>query len=246
MADNSGQNWLDHLRPVGRSRHLLGEGVYQALLEAILQGKVRSGQHLVEQSLANQFRVSRISVREAIRELANDGLVELVPNRGAFVVRFGVADLEEIFTLRASLEALAIGLATQRARRTHLARLEELIEEMHQVEDTDDRLVAASVDTRFHRALMAASGHVRAQQAWEQMSAQITMVVYNTSTYYPAIGKLAQRHQVLLDAIRAGNAPQAQQAVTDHIMVGHQHLVEALLQDPHEIQPILHPGKEFS
>lgn len=228
MAGNV-KDWLEHLKPLGsRSKVSLGRGVYRELLEAIIKGKVKPSEHLVEQSLADQLGVSRILVREAIRELATDGLVDLVPHRGAFVSNFSLGDIEEIFSLRASLETLAVGLATHHIRRSDFASLEEILDEMGEVEQTGDRLMAASVDTEFHRALMKASRHTRAQQAWERMSAQITMVVYNTTTYYPAIDGLAQRHGVILEAIRSGDKQHAQVVIDGHIAVGREHLIEAL------------------
>ncbi|MEX2540847.1 MAG: GntR family transcriptional regulator [Trueperaceae bacterium] len=224
--------WSDRLSQPTARRHLsLSARVYESLFEAILGGKVRPGEHLAEQPIAGSLGVSRISVREAIRRLATDGLVEIIPNRGAYVVDFSPADIEEIFSLRGSLEALGIRLATESAGRIDLARLEEVVDEMRGIEKGDDRLAGAEVDTKFHHTLMEISRHRRALEAWRSMSAQITIAVYNSITYYPDIDGLAERHSRIVDVIRSGDTEEAESCISDHIIQGGRMLLEAIGRD---------------
>jgi len=232
MSQTPQENWIKSLPPLrGRMRSTLSENVYQALMEAILQGRLGPGEHLVEQSIADQFGVSRMAVREAIRRLAHDGLVEVVPNRGTFTVEFTSRDIEEIFDLRAILEEKAVRLVTERGRRSDLALLEEVIDEMRKIEQLDDRIAAATVDTRFHQLLVDLSDHSRLARVWRSMSAQITMVVYNSSSYYRDVGDLAQRHQRIVDAMRNGDPDLAAMTILDHIRVGGKYLLAAIKQD---------------
>jgi DNA-binding GntR family transcriptional regulator len=228
MAASSLGPWLDELEPVQRSG--LGERVYQQLQERILSGKIGAGQHLVEQALADQLAVSRISLREAIRRLADDGLVEIIPNRGAYTRRFAVEDIAEIFSLRAALEGMAGELAATRAQPADLAPLQAVVDELGRLELSDDRLRGAEVDTEFHRALMELSGQRRAFQIWRSMSAQITMVVYTVSNYYPRYDGLAARHQRIVDLLQAGQAREAGEYLREHILEGGQHLLQAMVQ----------------
>jgi DNA-binding GntR family transcriptional regulator len=224
--------WSDRLAQLDAPRHAsLAERVYESLFEAILGGKVRPGEHLAEQPIAGSLGVSRISVREAIRRLATDGLVEIIPNRGAFVVDFTPADIEEIFSLRGALEALAIRLASESAGRIGLARLDEVVDEMRGIEKSHDRLAGAEVDTKFHLTLMEISRHRRALEAWRSMSAQITIAVYNSITYYPDIDGLAARHSRIVDVIRSGDADEAEAHIRDHIIQGSRLLLEAIGRD---------------
>lgn len=224
--------WSTLLAQLDTPRQIpLSERVYVALFEAILGGKIRPGEHLAEQPIAGSLGVSRISVREAIRRLATDGLVEIIPNRGAFVVDLSPDDIEEIFSLRAALEALGIRLACRSVGRIDLARLEEVVDEMRDIEKSHDRVAGAEVDTKFHLTLMEISRHRRALEAWHSMSAQITIAVYNSITYYPDIDGLAERHSRIVDVIRAGDTEEAESCISDHIIQGGRMLLEAIGRD---------------
>jgi DNA-binding GntR family transcriptional regulator len=223
----AGAAWSRVLAPIEPSG-ALGERVYTSLLESILAGQIVPGQHLVEQVVADQLSVSRISVREAIRRLAQAELVEIVRNRGAFVVSLGPADMEEIFRLRAALEGIAVERLTLEAKNHNLVILENILREMRALEEREDRLRGAAADTHFHRTLMELSGQRRICQVWERMSAQITFVVYTVSNYYPSYHGLADRHGQIIQLIRAGDPLPAVDYLQRHIMEGAQRLLQAM------------------
>lgn len=224
--------WPQVLEELDAPRHQsLSQQSHETLYQAILQGRVPPGSHLPEEPIARTLGVSRISIREAIRELTREGLVEIIPNRGAYTVEFGPSDIEEIFSLRAALEGLAIRLAAQNAGRTDIARLEDVIEEMEAVQGSNDRLAGARVDAMFHRVMVEASGHSRVLQVWHGMSAQITMAVYNSTTYYQDIDGLPDRHQGILDIIRQGDPDAAEECIKEHIFEGGRLLLEAVGRD---------------
>ncbi len=221
-------NDLLQIEPVRRST--LSNRVYDRLFESIITGKISPGQHLVEQTLAEHLGVSRISIREAIRTLAQHGLVEIVPNRGAFVIGMTMNDILEIYQLRASLEGLGVKLATRNLGKTNLQELHVILKKLEEIEINNDRLQGASVDTQFHRAIMNLSGNHRAIRVWDQMSSQIQMVVYNVSNYYPHYNGLVDRHLRLVEIMEAGNTNAASVYVENHIMEGAQHILEAMSQ----------------
>lgn len=214
------------IEPVGRST--LSNRVYDRLLETIITGKISPGQHLVEQILAEHLGVSRISIREAIRSLARHGLVEIVPNKGAFVIGLTMEDILEIYQLRASLERLGVRLATRMITIEDLEALKGMVSRLAEIEDHNDRLLGASADTEFHRKIMNISGNHRAIRVWEQMSSQIQMVVYNISNYYPNFNGLAERHINLVKIMESGDSESAGRYVEDHIMEGCQHMLQAV------------------
>ncbi len=216
------------IEPIRRST--LSNRVYERLLESIITGKISPGQHLVEQTLADQLEVSKISVREAIRLLAQQGLVDIAPNRGAFVIQMTIEDIMEIYQLRASLEGLAVKLATKNLNEANFQEFQKIFNKMAEVEQTNDRLHGASVDTQFHRLVMNLSKNRRAIKVWEQMSSQIEMVVYNVSNYYPHYHGLVERHQKLVNIMKSGDIQAASEYVQNHIMEGAQHILEAMLQ----------------
>jgi DNA-binding GntR family transcriptional regulator len=100
------------------------------IAKLIFSGTVIPGQRLIEQELARQLNVSRIPIREALRELSRDGLVRLVPRRGAFVARMNRADVAELFEVRATLEGLTAYLCAKHISPTEIVRLEGALGQM--------------------------------------------------------------------------------------------------------------------
>lgn len=211
--------WIQDLPRIEESSRLpVGQRVYDVLLAAITQGTIRPGEHLVEQSLADAIGASRISIREAVRRLVTTGLLDLIPGQGAFVVSVSPDDVEEIFSLRALLEGEAARLATQRSLPSDLMRLAEIVREMAVVENDGDRLAAATIDTGFHHTLVKNARHQRLLAAWETMENLILMLSYNSSANYPDIGGLAERHEVILAPMQAGEPKKASEVLRHHIL----------------------------
>lgn len=221
--------WQQALKPI-KTQTLLTDQVYQNLSHAILTQKIKPGQHLVEQPLANQLSVSRISVREAIRRLAQDGLVEIIPSKGSFVVSLTPDDVEEIYQLRSALEIIALKEIMTINNHVNLGMLDKIVTQMISLEIKEDRLQGATIDNQFHRTLMNLSGLTRTIRIWEQMSTQITMVIYTVSSHYPSYDGLVDRHTKLVALIRSGNYQNAEAYLQQHIQEGAQQLLNAMHQ----------------
>jgi DNA-binding GntR family transcriptional regulator len=230
---SSTTEWQQALKPI-KSQTLLVDQVYQNLSHAILTQKIKPGQHLVEQPLADQLSVSRISVREAIRRLAQDGLVEIIPSKGSFVVSLTADDVEEIYQLRSALEIIALKEIMTSNHHVNLGLLDEIVSQMVTLEQKEDRLQGAALDNQFHRTLMNLSELSRTIRIWEQMSTQITMVIYTVSSHYPSYEGLVERHSKLVNLIRAGNYQTAANYLQQHIQEGAQQLLHAI----HQSNPI--------
>jgi len=220
--------WQQALKPI-KSQTLLTDQVYENLSHAILTRKIKPGQHLVEQPLANQLSVSRISVREAIRRLAQDGLVEIIPSKGSFVVNLTAEDVKEIYQLRSALERIALR-EIMTCNHPNLAPLDRIVAQMITLEQKEDRLQGAALDNQFHRTLMNLSGLTRTIRIWEQMSTQITMVIYTVSSHYPSYEGLVERHAKLVYLIRSGNFDKAEAYLREHIQEGAELLLSAMSQ----------------
>ncbi|MFB0546849.1 MAG: GntR family transcriptional regulator, partial [Anaerolineae bacterium] len=125
--------------------------VVDMIREAIISGKLEPGTHLAENALASQMSVSRAPIREALRQLEQEGLIVSIPNKGSFVKDFDEKDIDEVFTLRATLENLAMELALgeglQESDFDHLAQLINSQKEAVENEDFD-RLT--TLDVQFH------------------------------------------------------------------------------------------------
>lgn len=225
-----GGDWSKVLDPV-QTPVSLADQVYKNLVEAILKQQIKPGQHLVEQPLADQLGVSRISIREAIRHLEQDGLVKVVPTRGAFVVELSAADVEEVYRLRTALETIAVEHILTYVSPSMLAVFDPILEEMAIIENEEDYLRSAEIDNLFHRTLMELSGLQRTKQIWEQLSSQIMMVIYTVSRHYPSIRGLSTRHRQLLEAISTKDVKAATNFLQSHIAAGAKNTLMAMRQE---------------
>jgi DNA-binding GntR family transcriptional regulator len=196
------------------------ERTLAALRGLILDGDLRPGTRLGEVELADRLGVSRTPVREALSRLAAEGLVEIVPNRGARVATWTVAELEGVFDLRASLEPQLTGFAAARATPDDADALDELAERMLEVgcpgpgQDLD---ALVPLNRAFHDRLIALADHPALATA---LAAAIhpPIVVRNFHTYDEAsLRRSLAHHAEIVAAVRAGDAEWARAVMTAHI-----------------------------
>jgi DNA-binding GntR family transcriptional regulator len=196
------------------------ERVLAALRELILHGQFAAGARLGEVELAERLGVSRTPVREGLTRLAAEGLVELVPNRGARVASWSVAELEGVFDLRSALEPRLTGYAAPRARPDDVAVLEELAEQMLAVglpgPDQDlDALVP--LNRRFHGLLVTIADQPALATALAG-AIHAPIQLRNFHAYDEASLRRSLAHHVeIVAAIRAGDPTWAQAVMTAHI-----------------------------
>jgi DNA-binding GntR family transcriptional regulator len=199
-------------------KRALHNEVYDALRQAVISGALRRGQRVNEAEIARQMRISRAPVREAIRQLEHEGLLESVPRRGTFVVALSRDDVEEAYTLRANLEALAIRRALPRLTPEKLAILDSFADKMRAAAAAADVDGFLDADIQFHRTIVEAAGWPRLRRIWESLHPQtLTLYTVNTLTDWAPVDH-ARRHDPLLAAIRTGNPDVAAAAIQEHIL----------------------------
>lgn len=128
----------------------LRDVVFNTLRRAILRGELKPGERLMEIQLANKLGVSRTPIREAIRKLELEGLVLMIPRRGAEVAEITEKNLRDVLEVRCALEELAVQLACDRMDAEGLVRLKEAAEKFREVLDSDDITQIAQADVLFH------------------------------------------------------------------------------------------------
>ncbi|GAA4126613.1 GntR family transcriptional regulator [Actinomadura keratinilytica] len=191
---------------------------YEAVRQMILSGEAAAGSRLGEAELAESLGLSRTPVREALQRLGSDGLVEVLPHRGARVVRWSRADLEEIFELRALLEPYAAARAARRRPgEAVLADLHRLCAQMERAAADGDLAEVARLNSRFHAALIEASGNRR-------LPAMLTSVMHaplilGTFRRYgaDALARSMNHHRELVAAVAAGDPAWAESVMRSHI-----------------------------
>jgi DNA-binding GntR family transcriptional regulator len=137
----------------------MAEQVAHALREAIATGRLRPGDHLVEQRIASELGVSRSPVREAIRRLELEGLIVGEPHRGARVTRITADEMRDLYAVRAALESLAGRLAAPRLSPGDRDRLRQLVHSMESAGRRSDLRKLSTLDAAFHEVIGEACGN---------------------------------------------------------------------------------------
>jgi DNA-binding GntR family transcriptional regulator len=138
---------------LGASHSPLTTLVVEALRERIMSGSIPPGDRLVESKLSEELGVSRMPVREALRQLAAEGIVTIEPRRGASVTAFSPEQVRELVEVRATLEGLNAKLAAQRHDAKQIAEMERILAEGSRLIDSDDQAALLEMNKRFHDAL---------------------------------------------------------------------------------------------
>ncbi|WP_043531531.1 GntR family transcriptional regulator [Litchfieldella xinjiangensis] len=183
--------------------------LYSVLRQSIIQMVLAPGQAISEKELAETFSVSRQPVREAFIRLSEAGLVEVRPQRGTYVVRVSQQAVLQARFVREAIEvAVARAAAQEGLDASILSELHELIERQRRCSERDDYDRFFQLDEAFHRALSLGVGQSVAWRVTEEVKAQLDRVRYLSIPESTPIPKLADQHQVIVDAI-ADRDPEA-------------------------------------
>ena len=193
-----------HALPARASSPSLHHAVSQ-LREAIVAGRLVPGDRLVELELADQLGLSRGPVREAIQQLAREGLVTIRPNRGAVVSPVSAEDVLEVYALRAMLGTLALRnlLGTNRATPEFLTRLESIAARAEAARDEQSSLVAA--DLAFQAAIADSCGLSRVARRFEELTSEIRLFITALDIRYQDVDTILADHTLLISALRASD-----------------------------------------
>jgi DNA-binding GntR family transcriptional regulator len=197
-------------------RRVFREEIREKLIEDILGGRLAPGSRIVETRIAQQFGVSQGPVREALRDLELFGFVVSSPFRGTQVRKISTDDLLEIYPIRAALEAVAARSAALLIDDATLAQLEEALGTMRDAAARDDAHAQANADAAFHYLIIKAAGNRMLEHVWQTMRLSITTCVTHAVTHR-SLHEIAERHTVVLDALRAHDPERAEIAIRRHI-----------------------------
>jgi DNA-binding GntR family transcriptional regulator len=203
---------LAPLRPAG-----LGHQVHARLVQAIRDGLLKPGDRLIETDLAASLQVSRTSIREALQLLETSGLVVSSPHRGTYIAEIDAADARDLYTLRALLEAHAARQLALQPLPELVARLQELVDAMADAVRREEFERIVDLDINFHQVLCSAAGNRRLLETWTGMMDQVRTLLLTKYRLYDDSPDIAQSHQVLLDACRAGDPALAAAKIEAHI-----------------------------
>jgi GntR family transcriptional regulator of gluconate operon len=192
----------------------IGEQISHSLRVDIISGAIGDGTHLAEDNLASRFGVSRGPIRDALRQLESEGLVQSRRKR-VYVSFRGLPDIEELYSLRENLESMALRLAIARTDSAGWDAVQELVDAMAAAAESDNPEAFDHADMEFHTSFYRLSEHRRLAEAWRpyQRTFEVLLDMSNTADMPAAVVD----HQEFLDIVRAGDADAAVERLRDHL-----------------------------
>ena len=195
----------------------LTDQVAARLRTLLIEGRIAPGAKLNERVLAEQLRVSRTPLREAIKLLAVEGLVDLLPNRGAVAVQLTEADIVDTFEVLAGLESLAGQFATQRISDAELAELRALHYEMLAAYARRDLSAYYRLNAAIHAGINAAARNPVLAAAYARINARVQSLRFRTNQNEAKWRRAVAQHEQMLVALTARDAVALGQVLVEHL-----------------------------
>jgi DNA-binding GntR family transcriptional regulator len=195
----------------------LHEQVAQRLRQMLVEGRIAPGAKLNERELAELLRVSRTPLREGIKMLAAEGLVELVPNRGAIAVALSEADVLNTFEVMAGLEAQSGELAAERITATELAEIQAMHFEMLAAYTRRDLSAYYSINARIHSAINAAAKNPVLSTVYSQVNARLQALRFRSNQDGEKWKRAVKEHENMIEALAARDGAAMRDILLAHL-----------------------------
>lgn len=201
---------LGTIQPTKNTAHVIAD----ALRSAILQGRLKSGQSLKQDEIAAEFHVSKIPVREALVQLQAEGLVSLMPSRGAIVSRLSYEDVAEIYTIRIALEPVALRHAIPHMTNMDFLQMESTLEH---IDHEEDMTKWAELNWEFHAALYTPANMPRLIHVIRTLHHNVTRFLHLNYLDKDYLAQSQEQHAELLRLSREGQTEQACDLLVYHL-----------------------------
>lgn len=205
------------MKEMNDSSSLSGK-VFSKIKHAILEGTYPVGHELREATLGEELGVSRTPVREALRQLELEGLVEIIPNKGAYVKGISAKDVWDIYQIRARLEGLCAGMAAEEVTQEQLDRLDEIILLTHFYEEKEDYEHLVELDNHFHEVMYEACNSKMLQHLLTDYHQYVQRIRKRSLQRQQRAKASTREHEAILQAIRDKDAERADELATAHIL----------------------------
>ncbi len=205
----------DHSELIGRN--YLHDEVAQRLRALIQSGEMKPRERLNETALAKRFGISRTPLREAIKILSAEGLLDILPNRGAQVASISLAEIEEVAEVIAGLEATAGELLCRHINDAEFAEIEALHQQMCEAYRLGDAPAYFALNQQIHEAMMAAAGNETLQGIYANLSSRIQRARFTAHKTPEQWAKAMDDHEKMLDLIRARDGEELGKLLRDHV-----------------------------
>ena len=200
-----------------QKRATLTDQVLREIREAIRCGKLKPGDRLIEMQLAEEMQISRFPIREALRYLEKEGLVETIPFKGSHVAQFTEKDMEELYSLRSSLEELAVRILIENLDEKKIKELETIIQSMQKASLKGKLDQMISEDLRFHQTICELSGHRKLLEIWRTLESQLQVFLTIEKDFFETAYQYVSTHNPIMEAIKHRNIKRAEKAIREHL-----------------------------
>ena len=215
---------LDEYKP-------LRDVVFENLRGAIVEGRLKPGERLMEVQLAEQLGVSRTPVREAIRKLELEGLVVMLPRKGAYVANMSLKDLIDVLEIRASLEGLAASLAAERITDEDIKKLESIVEEFKDGINESNVEALLRKDVEFHECIFKSTNNKKLHQLINSLWEQVYRFRVTYISDYDSTVNIIEEHKMILDAIKRRDSKLAKKYAMEHIQKAEKFMIETTVNN---------------
>lgn len=195
----------------------LRDVVFNTLRQAILTGELKPGERLMEIHLANKLGVSRTPIREAIRKLELEGLVTMIPRRGAEVAQITEKSMSDVLEVRRAVDALCVELACERIREEELEALKHACDKFEEAVESGDVKKIAQADVALHDIIVRATGNQRLVQLVNTLSEQMYRYRFEYIKDVSQHRSLVEEHRVIYESILKKDKQTASEAAKLHI-----------------------------
>lgn len=228
------RNLNDHIEGKFMDKQSLSTDIATLIKQKIIHGELNPGDRIVETSLAREVGTSQTPIREAIRQLAGEGVVTIIPNRGPLVHTLTSKDVFELYTFRAVMEGMAIRLAVQNASKNDIRHLELFYEEMKRKLD-DDTVESLQEDSSYiHHYIYKLSKHSVLLAMYDFISFRIQLVNRIVGRKYSKEREVSE-HSELIEALKNGDPDAAELVMREHIRRAYKDYVDIGQADPLEL-----------
>jgi DNA-binding GntR family transcriptional regulator len=208
---------LTVLPPAGGPARSLSDEAYLRIRDLIVSLELRPGSIVNERELMERLGLGRTPVREALRTLAQERLVEVYPRRGIFVAPVDAKDLASLSEVRAALEGQAAALAAERATPAERAHADELIDDLERVAGDPDERRLIELDQRIHRHVYRAAHNAHLEATLNEYYVLTLRIWFLALDRVARLDAAVQEHRELLEAIRDGDADRAAETMRRHV-----------------------------
>ncbi len=195
----------------------LTDEIVDIIRERILKGEYKIGEKIKENQIASELRVSRTPIREAFKQLENEGLIDYIPNRGCFAKGFTRRDIEDLYAVRKALEILAVEWAVNRINQAEIDKLQEQSDLMEFYTARKDGKKVLEINSDFHAVIYNASGSrfmAQVLRSYKEYIDQTRKVIFDERDY---LEEIFQEHKAVLEAVKNRDVEGAKEAMAKHL-----------------------------